>query len=216
MTTTRRERKRAQLRSEIIQAATGAFADGGYEQVSMRKLAADLGCAPGTLYLYFADKDELLLAVVKESFAGLLETFRSITAEGDPLISLKELLRAYVKFGLRSPQHYKCAFVLQAKGSRKRADEPRAAFQELRDRVRSCAHAGAVGMAEIEVTSQILWACVHGITSLLISRPAFPWINRKKLIDELIETAVAGVTRKKGNAGHGKHPSHQRANRETV
>jgi hypothetical protein len=34
---------------------------------------------------------------------------------------------------------------------------------------------------------------MHGMTSLLIARPKFPWVNRERLIDEAIDTAVRGL-----------------------
>jgi AcrR family transcriptional regulator len=108
----RREDQHARLRNEILTAASAAFADEGYEQLSMRKLASQLGCAPGTLYLYFRDKDELLRAVVEDSFAELLRTLQTLPPESDPLKWLKAKMRAYIEFGLRNPNHYKCAFVL--------------------------------------------------------------------------------------------------------
>jgi AcrR family transcriptional regulator len=190
-----RDRKRAQLHNEILEAASSAFAREGYEHLSMRKLAAQLGCSPGTLYLYFSDKDELLRAVVEESFAGLLKTLRSIPTNDDVLGSLKAKLRAYIDFGVRNPHHYKCAFVLQPAGVGRPQHTPHPAFQEMVDAVRNCVDKGVLGTAEIKVTSQVLWACIHGITSLLISRPSFPWVEQNQLVTELIESAVAGVAR---------------------
>jgi AcrR family transcriptional regulator len=190
-----RDRKRTQLQNEILEAASSAFAREGYEHFSMRKIAAQLGCSPGTLYLYFSDKDDLLRAVVEESFAGLLNTLRSIPSDDDALGSLKAKLRAYVDFGLRNPHHYKCAFVLQPSVASKVSRTPHPAFQVLVDAVHNCVDSGVLGPAEIEMTSQVLWACIHGITSLLISRPNFPWIEQSRLVNELIESAVAGVAR---------------------
>jgi AcrR family transcriptional regulator len=212
---THRERRRAQLRIEIIQAAGVAFASRGYEQFSIRKLAAELGCAPGTLYLYFCDKDDLLRAVVEESFAGLLKTLQAIAPGHDPLASLRAKLRAYIEFGLRNPDHYKCAFVLQGSTTRKRSSNPHPAFSEMLDSVRRCVETGVFGPVDIDLTSQVLWACIHGITSLLISRPTFPWVDKNELIDELIETAVAGITRrtKKEGVRNGKHRSRTRSSR---
>jgi len=46
---------------------------------------------------------------------------------------------------------------------------------------------------DVDVASQVLWATVHGITSLLILRPAFPWANRDKLIAQVIDSAVDGL-----------------------
>ncbi len=45
---------------------------------------------------------------------------------------------------------------------------------------------------DVEGTSQAIWSSVHGITSLLIQRPDFPWVPKKKLIMQVISTAIDG------------------------
>ena len=39
-----------------------------------------------------------------------------------------------------------------------------------------------------------LWAVVHGITSILISHPHFPWPDNEKLIDHVLRLQCAGLT----------------------
>jgi AcrR family transcriptional regulator len=205
---TRRAHQREHLRREILDAASAEFASAGYEQLSMRKLAAQLGCAPGTLYLYFRDKDELLRAVVDESFAELLRTLKAIPSEGDPLTCLKAKMRAYIDFGLSNPNHYKCAFVLPS--VRPAPYSPHPAFAELVSAVSAYAQQGFIGEGDVELASQVLWSCIHGLTSLLIARPNFPWVEKEKLIDELIETAIAGVARAPSCGRTGAQSGNQR------
>jgi hypothetical protein len=42
----------------------------------------------------------------------------------------------------------------------------------------------------METTAQALWTSVHGITSLLIQRPTFPWVSKNRLIGQVINMAV--------------------------
>jgi TetR/AcrR family transcriptional regulator, tetracycline repressor protein len=51
-------------RAEIVQAAVGVVAAGGYEELSIRRLAAQLGVSPMALYRHIRDKDDLLDEVV--------------------------------------------------------------------------------------------------------------------------------------------------------
>ena len=60
----RKDRKRVQQRSDILLAARDLFLSEGQARFTMRKLASEVGCAPGTLYLYFKDKDELIAVLV--------------------------------------------------------------------------------------------------------------------------------------------------------
>lgn len=209
----RRQIQHEHLRKQILEAASAAFASEGFEQLSMRKLAAEVGCVPGTLYLYFQDKDELLRAVVEASFAELFTELQAIPNQGSPAENLKAKLRAYIDFGLRNPNHYKCAFVLESDSPRPYT--PRPAFAELTDAVGECMRPAGAARAEIATASQVAWACIHGLTSLLIARPTFPWANREKLINYMIETATAGIVRQgrphKSGGKNGKSPSGKRA-----
>src|SRR4051794_21640257 len=58
---------------EIVAAALECFAERGYSGTRLDDVAARAGVTKGTLYLYFANKEELFKAVVRESFLPLLE-----------------------------------------------------------------------------------------------------------------------------------------------
>ncbi len=56
----RRARQKEGVREEILDAARTLFVKEGYEHVSIRKIAEKVEYAPGTIYLYFRDKAEIL------------------------------------------------------------------------------------------------------------------------------------------------------------
>jgi AcrR family transcriptional regulator len=59
-------------REQIVDAALRAVrAEGGYEQMTIRSLAADLGVSPMSLYRHVRDKDDLLDEVVDRLLAGM-------------------------------------------------------------------------------------------------------------------------------------------------
>jgi len=57
---TRRARWGTISREDVITAAAEIISGGGYEEMSIRSLAADLGVAPMSLYRHIRDKDDLL------------------------------------------------------------------------------------------------------------------------------------------------------------
>ena len=59
----RRARRKAQLRQEIIDAARDILAREGYHQLSMRKVAERIEYSPTAIYLHFEDKRDLGQAV---------------------------------------------------------------------------------------------------------------------------------------------------------
>ncbi|HET6371672.1 MAG TPA: TetR/AcrR family transcriptional regulator [Candidatus Polarisedimenticolia bacterium] len=191
---TPRERYREVLRREILDAAREAFVRDGYEDVSMRKLAVRIGCSHGNLYLHFKDKEALFDCLVEESFDRLDDGMqRLIESEGgrDPVELVRKMGRAYVQFGVANPSVYEFAFLLRR--PRQRADKPHVPYERLRSLVQRCLSEKRFRRVDVDAASQALWAAVHGITSLLILRPSFPWAERDKLIGQVVDAAVDGL-----------------------
>jgi AcrR family transcriptional regulator len=188
----RRHQHKEQLRRAILDAARKIFVADGYENFSMRKLAQRIEYSPGNVYLYFKNKEELFRCLVEESFERLLQTLTSLQSgqqRSDVAEELKRGMWAYVEFGLRNPNDYRFAFMLQPP-SQKKPYKLHPAFDMLRHMVRRCVEAQRFPTADVETTAQALWAAVHGITSLLIQRPAFPWVAKKKVIAQVINSAI--------------------------
>src|SRR5262245_50781630 len=119
---TPRERYREVLRRTILDAAREAFAQDGYEGVSMRQLAERIGCSHGNLYLHFKDKAALFECLVEESFEQLAESLHRMALSArrdDPVEMVRKLGRAYVEFGVANPSAYEFAFLM-----RRPADAP--------------------------------------------------------------------------------------------
>ena len=177
----------------ILDAAREVFVREGHDQLSMRKLADKIEYSPGTIYLHFSSKEDLLNALVEESFTKLAEALRK-TSRQDPVENLRLGLRAYVDFGLRNPNHYHFAFGVRPPQSG--PYRPHDAFEYLRQCVRRCLAGGRFRQVEAETAAQALWAVVHGLTSLLIARPNFPWVARGKLVEAVIDNSIRGLQAK--------------------
>jgi AcrR family transcriptional regulator len=176
----------------ILAAAREVFSQDGYENFSMRHLAARAGCAVGTIYLHFKDKDGLLQAVVRQrlnrfiqSLAGLIDRHRN----GDPVNLLKKGLYTYVEFGLRNPHDYRLALRLPMSPIAQTGPAD-SVFPLIHDMVTRCVEEGCFREIEVETAAQALWAAIHGITSLLTEKGDFPWVSRAKLIEHVINSAV--------------------------
>lgn len=195
----RREREREDLRAEILDAARQLFVKEGYESVSIRKIADKVEYAPGTIYLYFHDKAEILARICEETFAKLIKKMDAIKNDtAAPFDKLRRSLRTYILFGLENPNHYVVTFI-QAKSV---ADSQTVdvfhqtglqAFSCLRDCVASCVATGETVSDDSDELAQTLWAGVHGLTSLLITCPGFPFVENNRLIDRTVNTLVEGV-----------------------
>ncbi len=198
----RKARQKENLRQEILDAARDLFVREGVESVSMRRIAEHIEYSPGTLYLYFNDKAEILKTLCEETFSKLDLKLRAIKEDSsDPLGSLRRGLRAYIEFGLQNPNHYLITFVLAGRplyetGQAKLRDSGGRCFENLRGIVRKCIEQGLFRLDEVEEASQVLWAGIHGITSLLITKPGFAFVEQTRLVDRVVDVLVEGVRRR--------------------
>ena len=106
------------LRGEILAAARDLLAEtGNQDAVSVRAVAERVGVTTPSIYLHFKDKDDLLDAVCAEVFEALGVALGEAAAlDGTPVERLMAEGRAYVRFALDKPEHYRLAFMIS--GSR--------------------------------------------------------------------------------------------------
>ena len=196
----RRAREKAGLREEILDAARTLFVREGYESVSIRKIADKVEYAPGTIYLYFRDKAEILDRICEETFGKLIVRLEAIEHDSAvPLDKLRRGLRTYIQFGLDHPHHYLLTFI-QAKMNHQAESvfhtSGMKAFGVLRQCVQACVDAGELVSEDTDELAQTMWAGMHGLTSLLITCEGFPFVEQSRLIDRMVETLVEGVRRR--------------------
>jgi AcrR family transcriptional regulator len=71
--------------AQIIDAAFSVFGQIGYASAVMKDIADRAGVAPGTIYTYFHDKEDLFKATVIEGWDGFLDKIRSIVESDAPV-----------------------------------------------------------------------------------------------------------------------------------
>jgi len=64
-----------EAKNRIVSAANQVFAEKGYRQATMDDVAKKIGVSKGTLYLYFASKEELFEEICAEPSHWLSEKF---------------------------------------------------------------------------------------------------------------------------------------------
>ena len=195
----RRARQRENLKQEILDAARSMFVREGYDNVSIRKIADRIDYSPGTIYLYFKDKADIFESLCEETFARLRRRLTAIAADqGDPVERLRRAGRSYVDFALENPNHYMVTFMLKNdcdENSPRVSESGLACFGALRDIVGQAIAADKLRFTDIEEVSQSLWACVHGVATLLIGCSGFPFIEHSRLIDRVIDVSVRGISK---------------------
>ncbi|WP_438311315.1 TetR/AcrR family transcriptional regulator [Sporosarcina sp. FA9] len=63
---------------QIIDAAVIVIAENGYHQAQVSKIAKEANVADGTIYLYFKNKEDILISVFREKMAIFVDNLRVI------------------------------------------------------------------------------------------------------------------------------------------
>ena len=91
----RSSRQRSDKRVRIVDAAVGVFAEKGYRSARISDIARRAGVADGTIYLYFRNKEDLLLTIFEEKMDGILNGLRAAV---DGIDSPADRMRAFARF----------------------------------------------------------------------------------------------------------------------
>lgn len=170
----RRQQEKEDLRRRILDAAGALFLEHGYEGLSMRQIAERIGYSATTIYRYYEDKDDLLFAIVYEGFLRFgRQLTKAAQSSDDPRGRLAALGHAYIDFGLRHPVYYQLMFMQRFDFLFESRAEQKApmidSFGVLREAVERAMQSGVLRQGDPETTSTVIWAVVHGITSLAIA-----------------------------------------------
>ena len=110
----RKEREKQQRREEIIQAAEQIFFSKGFDRSTMDDVAEKAELSKGTIYLYFASKEDLYMAVARKSINLLNEvTMKATEGEGSALEKLGRMGRSCIEFSRTYPDRMKAIMTLE-------------------------------------------------------------------------------------------------------
>jgi AcrR family transcriptional regulator len=187
------------LRGEILRAAERLLIDkGSADAVSIRGVATSVGVTPPSIYLHFEDKDELIFAVCQEQFQRL-ESLIDAALEGidDPLERLRKMGETYVRFGVEHPEQYRILLMGKGEVSIEDFQDGRMAgvstFQRLMSSIEACMDAGIFRRQDVFLVATGIWTLVHGVTSMRITIPEFPFVGEQALLDHVLDTYARGL-----------------------
>lgn len=194
----RKERQKESLRQAILDTAREILLTEGYNSLSMRSIAKRIEYSPTTIYLYFKNKGEIIYHLSEEALAHQFEAIKAAgSPEQSPMMRLRAVLEAYIRFGLSEPDRYKIIYMADISrhiNVNRLLEQGRSA-----DRLRKMVYMSVKDVltasgypADPECVFQAIWANCHGIVSLLIGRPDFPWAEREKLIETSLDITLKG------------------------
>lgn len=185
----------ADVRARIADCALRLFQQEGYAAVSMRKLAAEVGCTTKTVYAYFESKIDILSLLWSDVFTTLFDRLDAVAAEqSEPRARLEAVSQAYVRFWLEHRDHYFLVFMSRGL-SRDEVEgfvatgTPRARFELFTRCLAAVLGPGADGEA-VRQRGEALICALNGISQALITISGHDWAPP----ESLVKIAVDGVS----------------------
>ncbi len=176
----------SERREHILQESLRLFAERGVFDVSTREIAQAVGISQPSLYAHFKSRDEIAIELSHRAFDLFREQMEKARGVADsPLERLRHMGRGYVRFGLEHSAAYRVAFMIERTNLAPADhvavhDAGMRGFSMLHDLFKQVRNADD---AYTKALAQSAWASMHGLVSLLLARPGFPWVERDMLVE---------------------------------
>lgn len=169
------------MRERIIDAARRLFVRDGAEAVSMRNVAAEVGCSPMALYRYFPAKQDMLSTIWATVLDALFRRLDAVQAPS-PLLRLEQLALSYLDYWLANPEQFQLVFLQRdlEPGATRRFMASAGIVERYACFTRAATEAiaaGALADDDAETFSQGLIGLLHGLALNLIGLPDYRWTD---------------------------------------
>lgn len=198
-------------RDEILSAAKTLFLREGYEATTTRRIADAVGVSAPALYLYFKDKEAIMVALCDQTFGFMLDKIAEIDKQGVPPVErLRHCGEAYIRFALEHPQEYWLTFMSgnMPKDMKKKHGRPieeldpaepgtmgAIAFARLVGVFRDIEASGTLLHYPAEAATEVVWMSLHGLVAAMINKADIPAAKRDTMIDNMLDFIARGVVK---------------------
>ena len=182
----RKKRERERRRQQIIVAAKRVFSEKGFSKTTMEDIAREAELSPGTLYLYFKNKDELYASLSLRILQYMNIRLEDVKKENDSnpeqkIASIKEALHDVYQF---DPMILINMFHLQSSETLKNLSSPllenitelsRNSLQIIADIFKNSSGRNTLLTRQPTAAADIVWSLFTGVVL---------WEESKRMIDD--------------------------------
>lgn len=208
--------ERSALEQQAVAATLKLFAEGGHEAVSMRRLAAEVGVAPMSLYRYFPSKSHLM----RHIWQDILDR-ACARAAGDAASSrtsrarLTAFVSGYVHYWLDAREHYHVVFGCNGQPYDGASDDPRPDLARivsaLTGYVTACVGDGRSPAQVKGLAEEVHWLVLGFLANMISIDPVAPadaLASKSRLIHAITSRLSRGAA---GGSGEAPRPRARRA-----
>jgi TetR/AcrR family fatty acid metabolism transcriptional regulator len=189
--------RRLDKHQRILAAAIEVIAENGFYNSRVSEIASRAGVADGTIYLYFRNKEEILLAAISNAFSAFLELAEAeLRSVSDPREQLRRLALLHLT-SLGSDRKLATVFQTELRQSvRLLTQFSQHELKEYFDLIRSVVRSGQEARVfRAELSEKIVANCFFGaldemVTSWLLSDHEY---SLARAADALVDVILRGV-----------------------
>jgi len=196
----RSEHSREEIREMAIDAAARIVEKEGYQALTARKVAANIGYTVGTLYHVFQNFDDLVMnlnAQTIDEMAGLIQ--QQVKRKRNPEVRIRTMAEYYVQYATDHPDRWRLVF--EHEPPRGMPTPPQ--LKERRDVMFEMVAENLRELSpdripqEVSHTATALWSGIHGICILALTGKLYLGgaFSMVKLMDTLIASVVGEFRR---------------------
>jgi AcrR family transcriptional regulator len=186
-----------QLSEMILDAAQDIIEANGLAGLSAREIARRIGYSPGTIYNMFQNLDDVVLHVEARVLDALDARLLAVLQQGDAAGRVRRLAHAYLGFTQEKPRLWNLLFEHHMPAGSQLPSWYQQKLEQLMGRVEEALATLFLPerRADLHRAARVLWAGVHGITSLSTADKLSVVTTETagRLIDDLVETYLKGL-----------------------
>ncbi|WP_185964578.1 TetR/AcrR family transcriptional regulator [Aliikangiella marina] len=196
------EHQKQQIRDDIINIARDLFVNHGYENTSMRKIAAQAGFAPTKIYYYFENKKEILRYFwedISQALWNHCEPSEDVLAK-PPIEILRHLMHKSVEYWLQNPKSFQLGIATQDHEAESKdnfniyeSSGTGKYIELLYDCVQRCIDRGDFRVTNKQIAAQVITLSIYGIYGSFYGLPMVRWEDKDELINTAIDNTLRGL-----------------------
>ena len=184
-------------RLRILDSAVRVFAREGFFKAKVSQIAEDAGLAPGTVYLYFKNKEDVLISIFEDRMEEIVSSFRvSIMEKENGRSRLGCLVHMHLSLFQEDPDLAACFQVELRQSSRFMRGDVKGGLQKYLDLIREIVEYGRMeGGFRKEVSAVLVTHLIFGTLDQVVST----WVmsgmkyNLVSLADQLVDLFYGGI-----------------------
>lgn len=190
------------LREDILEVSRTLLIKHGFGKMSMRKIARKADVSATSIYLYFQNKDELLLALIETSITNLSAALEEqLNESDDSIMKLEKMANAFMNFALVNPQEYEIIYMVRPeempKFPKEKFQQVRKIYELLAGIIAEGHNSGMLKVDDPLMSAYTLWAQLHGVASVIISKRLDTRIPTGEFVDQAVDHIIQGFISQK-------------------